>query len=138
MTLSHIRWGRALAGAFGAEFVLAAAAVGWVAVYSYALHPDASLAFYRQYALLSGPWISLLLGFPVFFVATRWAGAFAPSSALPTALGLAAIYLTFDAPIVLLGDNPYLDLRLVALAYALKLAACYFGGRSAARDTPPA
>jgi hypothetical protein len=133
MKLKRIRWGLALGGASGAFVVQIAAAFAWVAIYSYALHPGESLAFYQQYALIASPWVSIILGFPVFYLVCRWIGSRSPSRAWPTAMGLFGIYLVIDVPILFFGSNPTMALWLPPISYALKFLGCYFGGRSAAR-----
>jgi hypothetical protein len=134
MKLGQIRWGMALGGAFAAEFVLVAAAFAWVTIYSYFLHPGESLVFYQQYALLSSPWVSMVMGMPVFYLVCRWIGSRLPSRAWPTAVGLFGIYLLIDVPFVLFGHNPTIALWFPAIGYLVKFLACHFGGKSAARN----
>lgn len=133
MTLKEIRWGAAVGGALAAVVVLVAAAFAWVAIYSYLLHPGESEAFYQRYAIRASPWVSLFLGFPVFYLACRWIGSRSPSRAWPTAMGIFAIYLLLDLPVTLLGgDNPTITPLFMTVNYLLKFLACHFGGRSAA------
>ena len=133
MKLKEIRWGVALAGALAAVVVLIAAAFAWVAIYSYLLHPGESPAFYQQYAMSASPWVSLVMGFPVFYLVCRWIGSRSPSRAWPTAMGLFGIYLLIDLPLTLLGgDNPTVTPLFLAVNFLLKFLACHFGGRSAA------
>ena len=133
MTLKDIRWGAALGGTLLALVVLVAAAFAWVAIYSYLLHPGESPAFYQQYAIRASPWVSLVMGFPVFYLVCRWIGSRSPSRAWPTAMGIFAIYLLLDLPLNLFGgDNPTITPLFLAVNYLLKFLACHFGGRSAA------
>lgn len=133
MKLKDIRWGAALGGALAAVVVLVAAAFAWVAIYSLLLHPGESRAFYQQYAMSASPWVSLVMGFPVFYLVCRWIGSRSPSRAWPTAMGLFAIYLLLDLPLTLLGgDNPTITPLFLAVNFLLKFLACHFGGRSAA------
>jgi hypothetical protein len=134
MKINSVRWGWALGGTLAAAAVEIAAAFGWVAIYSYLLHPGESAAFYQQYALRASPWVSLVAGCPIFYFACRWIGSRSPSRARPTAMGLFAIYCLLDAPITLLGDSPFLHAWFMAINYSVKFLACYLGGRIAARD----
>ncbi|HEV7241104.1 MAG TPA: hypothetical protein VGQ36_17860 [Thermoanaerobaculia bacterium] len=130
MKLKEIRWGMALCGFLAAEVVLIAAAFAWVAIYSYLLHPGESPAFYQQYALRSSPWVSLVMGFPVFYLVCRWIGSRSPSRAWPTAMGVFGIYLLVDLPLTLLGgDNPIVTPLYLAVNVLLKFLGCHFGGR---------
>lgn len=132
MKLKDIRWGMALGGVLVAEVVLVAAAFAWVAIYSYLIHPGESSAFYQRYAMRASPWVSLVMGVPVFFLICRWIGSRSPSRAWPTAMGLFGIYLLVDLPLALLGgDNPTVTPLYIASNYLVKFLACHFGGRSA-------
>ena len=78
-----ISWGRACAGALIAEIAQIAAAFGWVAIYSYLINPGQPMATYEAHAQVSGPWVSLLAGAPIFYAASRWI-----ARSRPTALAL--------------------------------------------------
>ena len=134
MKLKDIRWPAALGGTLLSLVVLIASAFAWVALYSYLVHPGESPAFYQRYAVRASPWVSLVLGFPVFYLVCRWIGSRSPSRAWPTAMGIFAIYLLLDLPLVLLGgDNPTVTPLYLIVNYLLKFLGCHFGGRSAAR-----
>jgi len=133
MNLKEIRWGAAFGGALAAVVVLVVAAFAWVAIYSYLLHPGESPAFYEQYAVRASPWVSLVLGFPVFYLVCRWIGSRSPARSWPTAMGLFGIYLLVDLPLALLGgDNPTVTPLYLTVNFLLKFLACHFGGRRAA------
>jgi hypothetical protein len=134
MKLSQIRWGRALVGVLIAEVVLVAAAFAWVAFYSYAVHRGESPEFYQRYAQHASPWVSLVLGFPVFYFAARWAGARTPATAWPTAMTLFGIFFLIELPLLLLApENPVCSAPFLAANSLGKFLACHFGGRSAAK-----
>lgn len=133
MKLRQISWRLALAGALGAEITLVIAAFGWVALYSHVIHPGEPFQFYQSYALRSSPWVSLLVGIPVFYLGCRWIRARVPTKALATAMGLFGIYLLLDAPLVLLNDNPLMPSWLPSVGYAAKGMAGYLGARSDGR-----
>ncbi len=120
-------------GALGLQVVLIAIAFAWVAVYSYLIAPGQTLDAYRLYAERSGPWISLLCGAPLFFLASLRVGGRDREGAIATALALFGIYLAIDAPILLLTHNPFAPVWLIAFNYGLKVLACGLGGWTAVR-----
>ena len=133
MKLQDIRWAAALGGTLLALVVLVAAAFAWVAIYSYLVHPGESPAFYQRYAVRASPWVSLVMGFPVFYLVCRWIGSRSPSRAWPTAMGIFAIYLLIDLPLTLFGgDNPSVTPLYLIVNLLLKFLGAHFGGRSAA------
>jgi hypothetical protein len=78
MRWKDIRWGAALGGMLVAEVAQIAAAFVWVVLYSYLVHPGETPAFYQSYAQVSGPWVSLLAGTPIFYLTCRWIGSRVP------------------------------------------------------------
>lgn len=132
-----IRWGAAVIGAIVAEVAQVAAAFGWVAIYSYLINPGQSMAVYHAHAISSGPWVSIIAGFPIFYAASRWI-----AQGVSTALALWAIFLAVDIALfvasVMQGQS--VPLLLAGASYLSKLLACYLGGRQGAmtRATPQA
>lgn len=125
MKLRQIHWGRALGGAALAEVMLIAAAFGWVAIYSYLINPGQPLSVYEQHATESGPWVSIVVGIPLFYAAARWIGR-----NRPTALVLCALVLMVDAVVlaVLAGSLSVAQAGLIAVSYVTKGIAAWFGG----------
>jgi hypothetical protein len=119
MRFSEVRWGRAVGGALACEIVLVPAAVAWVTIYSYLIHPGEQLPFYERYAQVASPWVSLLLGGPVFYAVCRWL-----ARTRPTAIALFAAYLLIEAPIMLSTPNPSVTPWFLALNYGIKLLGC--------------
>jgi len=132
MSAQGIRWGAAVGGALLAEVALVIAAVLWVAIYSYVLNPGQPMNVYEQHAQASGPWVSLIIGFPIFYFASRWI-----ARSLPTALALFGVFLTVDGILILLmgGQSAIAILWLIVLNFATKLLACYLGGLHGARSS---
>ena len=132
----RVRWGAAIGGALAGEVILIVAAVAWVALYSYAIHPGETPAFYQRYAQRASPWVSLTAGVPVFYLVCRWIGARHPVQAWPTAMGVFGVYLALDSTLLLLaGARPGLSLwLLLAGNYLGKLLGCHLGGRGAERN----
>jgi len=127
MKRSPIRWIRAALGALAAEVGQIAAAFGWVAVYSHLINPGQPMAHYQTYGQASGPWVSIMAGFPIFFAASRWI-----VGNIPSALILWCVFLLVDGSLLLaLPSEEPLPVALIAASFFTKLAACYWGGRSA-------
>ena len=123
MKWKDIRWGAALGGMLVAEIAQIAAAFAWVALYSYLVHPGETPAFYQSYAQISGPWVSLLAGTPIFYLTCRWIGSRVPSRAWPTAMALFGLFVLVDLPLVFAAGTPSpRTLGFVAASYLLKLA----------------
>jgi len=134
MRWKDIRWGAALGGMLVAEVAQIAAAFVWVALYSYLVHPGETPAFYQSYARVSGPWVSLLAGTPIFYLTCRWIGSRVPARAWPTAMALFGLFVVLDLPLVFAAGTPSpRTFGFVAASYLLKLLACHLGGRSAAQ-----
>ena len=120
-----IKWGRAAGGALLAQIAQIAAAVGWVAIYSYLIDPGQPVATYQAHAQVSGPWVSILAGGPIFYAASRWI-----ARSRFTARALFAFFFVIDgALIVTFADWKPLLLAQVALSYLTKLFACVLGAR---------
>jgi len=120
-----INWGRAASGALIAEIAQIAAAFVWVAIYSYLVNPGQPMATYQAHAQVSGPWVSLIAGAPIFYAASRWI-----ARSRPTALVLFAIFFVIDGALLVgMTDNwtgaPFV---LIGLSYLTKLGACALGG----------
>jgi hypothetical protein len=123
-----IHWGRASAGALVAEITQIAAAFGWVAIYSYVINPGQPIATYQAHAQVSGPWVSILAGAPIFYAASRWIARLRP-----TALALFAIVFVVDGALTVgMTDNwTGAAVGVIGLSYLTKLGACALGGRPA-------
>ena len=121
-----IHWGRAFGGALIAQVAQIAAAFGWVAVYSAVIDPGQPFATYQAHAQASGPWVSILAGAPIFYVASRWI-----ARSQPTALALFAIFVVIDGGLLVGMTESWsgFPFVLVGLSYVTKLAACALGGR---------
>ena len=133
MNLRNVRWGPAVLGVLIAEIAMIAAAFGWVAIYSYFLNPGKPVEVYQRYALVASPWVSLVVGPPIFYLICRWIGSWSPSRAWTTAMGTFAIYLLVDLALVLFGgDNPPVTFLYLVANYVAKFLGCHLGGRSAA------
>jgi lipopolysaccharide export LptBFGC system permease protein LptF len=137
MKLRQISWWRAIAGALGAEVTLVTGAFAWVALYSHLIHPGKPVEFYRRYALGASPWVAVLVGVPLFYLAGRWIRARVPATAVATAMGMLGFYLLLEAPFLLLGDNPLMPYWLPTAGYAGKGVAIYLGAMGSGRRESP-
>jgi hypothetical protein len=139
MKWKDVRWGAALVGMLVAEVAQIAATFAWVAFYSYLVHPGETADFYQRYAQVAGPWVSLLAGTPIFYLACRWIGAKDPSRAWATSMALFGLFVIVDLPLIFLAGVPSPRLLgFVAASCLSKLLACHLGGRSAVRKGVPA
>jgi hypothetical protein len=138
MTQTSIRWGLAAVATLMAEIAMIALSILCVAVYSYAIHTGETPEFYGEFAKVSGPWVSLIAGGPVFFLIARWIRRRAPSSAFDTAMAMAGLYLAIEIAVLLLwpGDATG-TLPFVIGGFVLKLAGAWLGaGGIATRALP--
>ena len=128
MTTTSIRWGLAVVATLLAEFALIALSVICVAVYSYAIHTGETPEFYSAFARVSGPWVSLIAGGPVFFLIARWIRRRAPSTAFETVMAMAGLYLSIEIAILLLwpGDSGA-TVPFVIGGFVLKTAGAWLG-----------
>lgn len=124
--LAQINWVRAVLGAVAAEAALIASAFGWVTIYSYLIHPGETVAFYQRYAEASGPWLSLIVGMPIFFLAGRWIGGRA------TGLAMFGLFLACDLAVLLAYKASPPVMLIGASGYLTKLAATWLGAGSRA------
>jgi hypothetical protein len=131
MTTNKLHWGRAVGGALLGEIAQVAASFVWVAIYSYIIEPGKPVSEYQRYAQVSGPWVSILAGAPIFFAVSVWI-----ARSRRTALALFVVFLALDvALLVAYGEAlPPSLLALAAASYLTKLAACYVGGWWAERS----
>ena len=123
--MSEIRWKGAVAGAIGAEISQIVAAVLWVAIYSHLIDPGQPVAVYEKHAQVSGPWVSVIAGFPIFYwFSCRFAGN------VPSALALFSVFFVVDGALLLAATegSPSAVILPVVLSYSTKLLACYLGG----------
>ena len=135
MTRTSIRWGLAAVATLMAEIALIALSIICVAVYSYAIHTGETPEFYGEFAKVSGPWISLIAGGPVFFLIARWIRRRAQSAAFETAMAMAGLYLAIEIVVLLLwpGDSSG-TLPFIIGGFVLKVAGAWLGtARIAAR-----
>lgn len=126
MKSDPIRWGAVVGALLLAEAVLIGAAFAWVAIYSHLLNPGQPIAVYQAHAQASGPWVSILVGMPLFAaIGCRLPG--------PPSGGWAfiAAYLVLDAAVLLAaaGSGAALPIGLVVASYASKVLALLAGRR---------
>lgn len=144
MTDTSIRWGLAVVATLLAEITLIALSIICVAVYSYAIHTGETQEFYNAFAQVSGPWVSLIAGGPVFFLIARWIRRRAPAAALRTAMAMSGLYLAIDVAITLLWPGGFRAtlaiLPFVIGGFVLKVTGAWLGagGTTARAPAKPA
>lgn len=129
MKLNLVRWRVAMIGAVIAEVALIASSFGWVAIYSYLINPGQPLATYQQHAIASGPWVSIVMGMPIFYAAGRWI-----AKTIPTAWALCGIVIAFDASVLAISGTAGLPIAFLAASYITKLLASRLGGTHGANS----
>lgn len=124
MAALNVAWRKVIGGVLGAEVVLIAAAFLWVAIYSHLIAPGQEMSAYRQHAQVSSPWVSVIVGVPVFYLLGRWL-----KSRRAAAL-MFGLYLALDLVLLLAmpAQGP-LPLAFMAASYVTKLAALLAGAR---------
>ena len=126
MTSSDVAWKKVLGGVLAAEVVLVMAAVLWVAIYSHVIAPGLALNVYRQHAQWSGPWVSVIVGIPVFYLLGHWLRS------RRAAMMLFGLYLVLDMLLIVVIPAPAqgpLPLALLAASYSTKLVFLLAGAR---------
>lgn len=128
MSRPAIRWGLATVATLLAEFVLIALSIACVAVYSYAIHTGEAPEFYRAFARVSAPWVSLLAGGPVFFLIARWIRRRTASAALGTVMATVGLYLAIEVGVLVFwpGDSSG-ALPFAIGGFVLKIAGAWLG-----------
>ena len=131
MTATSIRWGIAVVAMLLAQITLITLSIICVAVYSYAIHTGETPAFYSAFAQVSGPWVSLIAGGPVFFLIARWIRRRAPAAALGTAMAMAGLYLAIEVATLLLwpggSDATHAILPFMLGGFVLKVTGAWLG-----------
>jgi hypothetical protein len=125
-------WPRVLAAIVIAQVTLIAGAVGWVAIYSHLVEPGRPIAAYQAHAQASGPWVSLILGVPVFFALGRWLGRHRPNAVRASAIALGVGYVVIDLTILLALAPGAIPWGMVAANYIAKLVATWLGATTSA------
>jgi len=120
-------WPRVLAAIVIAQVTLIASAVGWVAIYSHLIEPGQPIAAYQRHAQASGPWVSLILGVPVFFALGRWLARHRPDAAWANAIALGVGYVVIDLTVLLAVAPGAIPWRVVAANYFVKFLATWLG-----------
>ena len=140
MTNTSIRWGLAAVATLLAEVTLVALSIVSVAVYSYAIHTGETQEFYSAFARVSGPWVSLIAGGPVFFVIGRWIRRRAPAAALGTAMAMFGLYVAIEVAVLLLwsGDSSAIlaTLPFVIGGFVIKMAGAWLGAGGTTARVP--
>jgi hypothetical protein len=140
MTDTSIRWGVAAVATLLAEIALITLSIMCVAVYSYTIHTGESREFYDAFAKVSGPWVSLIAGGPVFFLIARWIRRRAPAAALRTAIAMCMLYLTIEVAILLLWPSDssatVAILLFVIGGFVLKVTGAWLGAGGTTARAP--
>jgi hypothetical protein len=130
MSTAKPAWLHALAGYIVLEAILIAAAVGWVAFYSYALHPGESATFYQAYAQDASPIVALIAGIPLYFLTGRLFRRILSDRAQATVLALVGISIVVSVAIlILMKENRINHWALASISWLAQLSAGWLGSR---------
>lgn len=138
MTFSRLAW------IIGVALLVMALNVGctivYMVVYGHLINPGHDEQFYQAHVQVAAPYCSIIFGAPLMFLFCRWLGRrWEPGFAVKAALLVWLVYMTVDV-LVLAGAaaTSGASAQLVTLAsisQLTKLAAAYYGGLSASRQT---
>jgi len=121
-------WLYALVGYIGVEAILIAAAVGWVAVYSYGLHPGESAAYYEAYAQDASPIVALVVGIPLFFLTGRLFRRMISDRARATIVTLVAVNVVVTlALLIMMKEDRGYHWALALINWLVQLSAGWLG-----------
>ena len=94
-------WGLAVGALVVCEVLMVALAFGWVAIYSYFIHTGEDAGFYEAYAQVASPWVALLSGIPILWMAGRVIGRrLDEARARSTALAVMALWVTMEVVVL--------------------------------------
>ena len=127
----HIPWGWVAITAVGLVVAVTLAALVWVGIYSYLIHPGEELPYYQNYAQFASPIVSVVVGIPVWFFVCRWVGRKAGTRAVAMCLTAWLIVPLIDIPLGILGLAKVYDWTMIAISDSTKLLAAYLGGMAA-------
>ncbi len=129
-------WLRIFGWAFLIHVILIAITVLEVFIYSL-IKPGQEESFYSHHAEISGPIISMVVGFVLFFFIARYLGKNRSSISIRIGILLAVIYTIMDALILLGYSIDWSDhLPVFAISFLVKLSGGYLGGRAAGGISP--
>ena len=107
----------------------------YMVVYSYLINPGQDMARYQAHAEFSAPYSSIIFGIPLMFLACRWIGKkFAARLSLTAALLVWLVYFLIDITVLVSAGGLGRMALLVAISFATKFAAAYFGGLAARKQ----
>jgi hypothetical protein len=123
-------WLHAVIGYIIVEAILIAVAVGWVAFYSYALHPGESATFYQAYAQDASPIVAVIAGIPVLFLTGRLFRRMLLDRAQATTLALVGISIVVTiALLIAMKESRIHHWALALLSGLAQLSAGWLGSR---------
>jgi hypothetical protein len=134
MTLSRLAW---LVGT--AILVLVtnvAASFVYMVVYGYAINPGHDDQFYRDHIEVAAPYVSIVAGIPLMFLAGWWVGGkWEREFAVKAGVTVWLVYAIIDLGVlVMAGLTPRIAV-LFSVSFLTKLAAAYLGAKVAERRT---
>ena len=109
----------------------------YMVVYGYIINPGQTPAHYPAHAAASGPWFSIIVGTPLFFLVALRLGRRHGSDGFSQAMLLTALYVAIDVGMVVAAGSSFFH-PVFIVAMASKFAAAYAGARTGMRRGPAA
>ena len=128
---NKVPWGWVVGIAFGLEVATVISAFVWVAIYSYLIHPGEDPGYYQDYAQLSSPIVSVVMGMPYWFFACRWVCRKAGKRAVAMSLFAWLVLFLIELPLLVLAGATLSNWIVFAISHLTKMLAAYFGGQAA-------
>jgi hypothetical protein len=130
MLIAKPAWVFAVVGYILVEVILVAAAFGWVALYSYAVHPGEAATYYQSYAQNASPIVALVVGIPLFFLSGRLFRGMVPDRAQATIVTMVAISVVVTlAVLIMMREDRVYQWALASINWSAQLCAGWLGSK---------
>ena len=124
-------WLKLVGWAFLTHIILFSLSYLEVFLYSILINPGQQQAVYEQHALVSAPYVAIILGIPLFYLVARWLAKGYAGLELQIGIWLAILYIILDLIILIpLQVDWSAHWWIFLLSFLTKLGAAYWGARS--------
>jgi hypothetical protein len=130
MNKTLIFWFKVIGWAILVHVILIMLSIAEVFVYSIVFNPGQDQKTYEAHAQVSAPYVSILLGIPVFYLITRLIFSKNGDKKSEILYGLPAIYIVLDIAMLIPYDIDWIGhLWVFALSFGTKFLSTYAGMR---------